>query len=142
MDQFLSAVFAGTSRGAIYALVALGLVLVWRGAGVINFAQMGQAMFSTYVASSMIMNGYSYWVAFFVALVVGTILGAVVDLLVMRPLSGKRSSAMLASPAMRGTIPVIASLASAISANHSSYLSFGGSKGNAIKSANCAVIGN
>ncbi len=110
MDQFLSAVFAGTSRGAIYALVALGLVLVWRGAGVINFAQMGQAMFSTYVASTLIMNGYSYWIAFFVALVVGIILGAAVDLIVMRPLSGKRSSAMLSSPAMRGTIPVIASL--------------------------------
>jgi len=110
MDQLLSAIFAGTSRGAIYALVALGIVLVWRGAGVINFAQMGQAMFSTYVASNLIMHGTSYWVAFVVALIVGTALGAAVDLLVMRPLSGKRSSAMMASPAMRGTIPVIASL--------------------------------
>jgi branched-chain amino acid transport system permease protein len=71
---------------------------------------MGQAMFSTYVASTLIKNDYSYWSAFFVALVVGTVLGAVVDLLVMRPLSGKRSSAMMSSPAMRGTIPVIASL--------------------------------
>ena len=110
MEQFLTAVFAGTASGSIYALVALGLVLVWRGAGVMNFAQMGQAMFSTYVASTLIMNGYSYWVAFFVALAVGTTLGTAVDLLVMRPLSGKRSSAMLASPAMRGIVPVIASL--------------------------------
>ena len=110
MDQFLSAIFAGTASGSIYALVALGLVLVWRGAGVINFAQMGQAMFSTYVASTLIMHEYSYWFAFFVALVVGTTLGGAVDLIVMRPLSGKRSSKMLASPAMRGTIPVIASL--------------------------------
>lgn len=110
MDLFLSAIFAGAASGSIYALVALGLVLVWRGAGVVNFAQMGQAMFSTYVASTLIMHGYSYWVAFLVALLVGTVLGAVVDLLVMRPLSGKRGSAMLASPAMRGTVPVIASL--------------------------------
>lgn len=110
MDQFLSAIFAGTSRGAIYALVALGIVLVWRGAGVINFAQMGQAMFSTYVASTLIMHEYSYWLAFLAALAVGTALGAAVDLLVMRPLSGRRGSAMLASPAMRGTIPIIASL--------------------------------
>jgi branched-chain amino acid transport system permease protein len=95
MEQFLTAVFAGTASGSIYALVALGLVLVWRGAGVINFAQMGQAMFSTYVASTLIMNGYSYWVAFFVALAVGTTLGTAVDLLVMRPLSGNRSSAMV-----------------------------------------------
>lgn len=110
MDQFLSAVFAGIASGSIYALVALGLVLVWRGAGVINFAQMGQAMFSTYVASTLIMHEFSYWLAFIAALIVGTALGAAVDLLVMRPLSGKRSSTMLASPAMRGTVPIIASL--------------------------------
>ena len=60
MEQFLSAVFAGTASGSIYALVALGLVLVWRGAGVINFAQMGQAMFSTYVASTMIITTSEY----------------------------------------------------------------------------------
>ena len=41
MDTFLSAIFAGTSHGAIYALAALGLVLVWRGAGVVNFALPG-----------------------------------------------------------------------------------------------------
>lgn len=110
MDQFLSAVFAGAANGSIYALVALGLVLVWRGAGVINFAQMGQAMFSTYVASTFIMHQYSYWIAFFIALLVGTLLGTIIDLIVMRPLSSRRGSVILSSPAMRGTVPVIASL--------------------------------
>jgi branched-chain amino acid transport system permease protein len=110
MDTFLTAVFTGTSRGAIYALVAIGLVLVWRGAGVVNFAQMGQAMFSTYVASTLVINGYSYWLAFLVALIVGSILGILVDLLVMRPLSNKKGSELLDSQAMKSTIPVIASL--------------------------------
>ena len=110
MDLFLSASFSGLARGAVYALVALGLVLVWRGAGVINFAQMGQAMFSTYIASTLLMHGQSYWVAFFVALISGATLGAVVDLAVMRPLSRKRRSEALNSPSMRATIPVIASL--------------------------------
>ena len=44
MDTFLAALFSGTSRGAVYALVALGLVIVWRGAGILNYAQMGQPM--------------------------------------------------------------------------------------------------
>jgi branched-chain amino acid transport system permease protein len=110
MEIFLSAIFSGTSRGAIYALAALGLVLVWRGAGVVNFAQMGQAMFTTYIASTLIGHHYSYWLAFIVALISGGILGAFVDLSVMRPLSRKRSSNFLDSPAMRSTIPVIASL--------------------------------
>ena len=110
MDTFLAALFSGTSRGAIYALVALGLVIVWRGAGVVNFAQMGQAMFSTYIASTLIQNGNSYCVGFFVALFAGAALGALLDILVMRPLSNKKKTELLSSESMRAAIPVIASL--------------------------------
>lgn len=110
MDTFLAALFSGTSRGAVYALVALGLVIVWRGAGVVNFAQMGQAMFSTYIASTLIQNGNSYWIGFFVALISGAILGALLDILVMRPLSNKKRTELLSSESMRAAVPVIASL--------------------------------
>jgi branched-chain amino acid transport system permease protein len=110
MDTFLAALFSGTSRGAIYALVALGLVIVWRGAGIVNFAQMGQAMFSTYIASTLITNGNSYWVGFFVALFAGAAMGALLDILVMRPLSNKKKSELLSSESMRAAVPVIASL--------------------------------
>ena len=110
MDTFLAALFSGTSRGAIYALVALGLVIVWRGAGIVNFAQMGQAMFSTYIASTLITNGNSYWVAFFVALFAGAAMGALLDILVMRPLSNKKKSELLSSDSMRAAVPVIATL--------------------------------
>lgn len=110
MDTFLAALFSGTSRGAIYALVALGLVIVWRGAGIVNFAQMGQAMFSTYIASTLITNGNSYWVGFFVALFAGAAMGALLDILVMRPLSNKKKSELLSSESMRAAIPVIATL--------------------------------
>jgi branched-chain amino acid transport system permease protein len=110
MNTFLSAIFSGTARGAIFALVALGLVIVWRGAGVVNFAQMGQAMFSTYIASTLIINGNSYWVGFVVALIAGAALGSILDILVMRPLSNKKKTELLASESMRAAIPVIASL--------------------------------
>ena len=110
MNLFLSAIFSGTARGAVYAVVALGLVLVWRGAGIINFAQMGQAMFTTYIASTLIISGKNYWIAFFVAAIAGAILGALIDLLVMRPLSRAHRAEALNSPAMKASIPVIASL--------------------------------
>jgi branched-chain amino acid transport system permease protein len=110
MNTFLAALSSGTSRGAIFALVALGLVIVWRGAGIVNFAQMGQAMFSTYIASTLITNGSSYWVGFFVALLSGAALGALLDLLVMRPLSNKKKNELLSSESMRAAVPVIASL--------------------------------
>ena len=110
MNTFLAALSLGTSRGAIFALVALGLVIVWRGAGIVNFAQMGQAMFSTYIASTLITNGYSYWLAFFAALLSGAVLGALLDILIMRPLSNKKQSELLSSESMRAAVPVIASL--------------------------------
>jgi branched-chain amino acid transport system permease protein len=110
MDTFLAALFSGTARGAIFALVALGLVIVWRGAGIVNFAQMGQAMFSTYIASTLISNGNSYWVGFIVALLSGAVLGSVIDILVMRPLSNKKKTELLSSESMRAAVPVLASL--------------------------------
>ena len=110
MDSLLTAIFSGTAQGSIYAMVSLGLVLVWRGAGVVNFAQMGQAMFTTYIASQMIQNEYSYWTAFVVALVAGGLLGALVDLGLMRPLTSRKNSQFLNSQSMRSAIPIIASL--------------------------------
>lgn len=110
MNTFLSALFSGVSSGAIYSLVALGLVIVWRGAGIVNFAQMGQAMFSTYIASSLIIAGYSYWVGFIVAIFAGAAIGALLDILVMRPLSNKKRTELLSSESMRAAVPVIASL--------------------------------
>jgi branched-chain amino acid transport system permease protein len=110
MNTFLAALSLGTSRGATFALVALGLVIVWRGAGIVNFAQMGQAMFSTYIASTLITNGYSYWIAFFGALLSGAVLGALLDIFIMRPLSNKKQSELLSSESMRAAVPVIASL--------------------------------
>lgn len=110
MDTLLAAIFSGASRGAIYALVALGLVIIWRGAGIVNFAQMGQAMFSTYIASTLITNGNSYWVGFTVAILAGASLGALLDILVMRPLSNKKKTELLSSESMRAAVPVIASL--------------------------------
>jgi branched-chain amino acid transport system permease protein len=71
---------------------------------------MGQAMFSTYIASTLIMNEYSYWLAFFVAIAAGALLGVFLDLVVMRPLSNKKQTELLSSQSMRSAVPVIASL--------------------------------
>lgn len=75
-----------------------------------NFAQMGQAMFTTYIASQLIQHDYSYWSAFVVALFSGAVLGALVDLGLMRPLTSRKNLKSLNSESMRTAIPVIASL--------------------------------
>lgn len=45
----------GLAMGAIYALVALGFVLIYRAVGVVNFAQGDFAMLPTYVAISFVL---------------------------------------------------------------------------------------
>jgi branched-chain amino acid transport system permease protein len=88
MQQFLNVTLSGISQGAIYAAFALALVLIWRSTRIINFAQGSMAMFTTYLALTLIENGMSYWVGFAVALLGGLLLGAGVERVVMRPVEG------------------------------------------------------
>ena len=54
MTQFITAVLTSLSSGAIYALMALALVLVWRSTRVVNFALAGQAVLTTYIGYEVI----------------------------------------------------------------------------------------
>ena len=67
---------AGLASGAIYAALALALVLIHRATGVINFAQGEMAMFTTYIAWTLTANhGWSYWPAFVATLLFAFALG-------------------------------------------------------------------
>ncbi len=87
MAQFFQQVVAGLSSGAIYAALALALVLIHRATGVINFAQGEMAMFTTYIAWTLNENhGFSYWPAFAATLVVAFIGGVAIQRTVIRPI--------------------------------------------------------
>ena len=59
--EFFEQMVAGLSNGSIYATLALALVLIHRATGVINFAQGEMAMFSTYIAWSLVtQHGFAY----------------------------------------------------------------------------------
>lgn len=88
MGRLLGLTLNGVTYGMIYAAVAMGLVLIWRATRVINFAQGAMAMFTTYLAATLIDHGINYWVAFAVALLTGLALGATVELVLIRPLRG------------------------------------------------------
>ncbi len=89
MVEFLQFTLSGVSFGMIYAVVALSLVLIWRGTRLLNYAQGGMAMFTTYVAIEVIYRTGSYWAGFVVALATGAVLGAVCQLTVIRPTLNK-----------------------------------------------------
>jgi branched-chain amino acid transport system permease protein len=87
--EFLQFTLSGIVFGMIYAAIALSLVLIWRGTRLLNFAQGGMAMFTTYVAIEVIYKTHSYWAGFVIALVAGLVLGAACELTVIRPTVGK-----------------------------------------------------
>jgi branched-chain amino acid transport system permease protein len=87
--EFLQFTLSGVVFGMIYAAVALSLVLIWRGTRLLNYAQGGMAMFTTFVALEVIYRTGSYWAGFVVALAAGIVLGAVCELTVIRPTINK-----------------------------------------------------
>jgi len=79
----------GITAGAIYASIALGLVLIWRSTRVVNFAAGAMAMISAFVALTVIDSGASYWLALAAALGVGFVFGGVVERVLVRPVESK-----------------------------------------------------
>jgi branched-chain amino acid transport system permease protein len=88
VSRFIDLTLNGIANGAIYAAVALSLVLIWRATRILNFAQAGMLMFTTFIAWAVIDSGASYWVGFVVALAAGLALGAIVERIVIRPVEG------------------------------------------------------
>src|SRR6202161_85879 len=85
MHQFWQQIFSGLAVGAIYASVALALVMIYRSTDLVNFAQGEMAMFSTYIAWTLVNAGLPFWLAFLVTLVISFIGGMVIERVVIRP---------------------------------------------------------
>jgi len=85
MLKFITAVLTSLTTGSIYALMSTALVLVWRSTRVINFAQAGQAVLTTYIGYEVIVRSGSYWVGLIMAIVAGAVIGAAIDRFFMRP---------------------------------------------------------
>jgi branched-chain amino acid transport system permease protein len=85
VTNFIDYLLGGISSGAIIGLMALALVLVWRSTRVVNFAQVGQAMFTTFIALTIRDLTGSWWIGLIVAMISGLIVGVIVHFLVIRP---------------------------------------------------------
>lgn len=77
MGRFLQYALAGLSAGSLYALVALGLVLIYRSTRVLNFAHGDLATFGTFVAFAAITGSMSFWIALPLAILVGAVIAVV-----------------------------------------------------------------
>lgn len=82
-------IVSGIALGAIYGLVALGIVLIFKATGVLNFAQGESIMLSTFVAFSLLKWGVPYWLVVILTLVAGTAFGMLIERLIIRRFVGK-----------------------------------------------------
>lgn len=90
MEKIVEVLLNGLSMGAIYALLALGFVLIFKSTGVINFAQGELAMVGAFICYSFAtLLGLPYLYAFIIALIGGGILGAVVYQIFFRRMVGE-----------------------------------------------------
>lgn len=85
MHELLQQLFSGLAAGSIYASVALALVMIYRSTDLVNFAQGEMAMFSTYIAWTLVNAGLPFWGAFAITLIVSFVGGMLIERVVIRP---------------------------------------------------------
>jgi len=83
---FLEVLIGGLLAGVMYALVALGFVLIYKASGVFNFAQGAMVFFAALTFVSLLERGWNFWLALVVTLAVMVVLGLVTERVVLRPL--------------------------------------------------------
>ena len=89
MELFLQRLADGVSEGGIYALIALGLVIIYRGTGHLNFAQGEMALFATYCVYQFGEWGIPIGIAVFLGMGVGFVVGAATEVALVRPVGAK-----------------------------------------------------
>src|ERR1700675_921797 len=85
MQELLQQVISGIASGGIFASLALALVLIYNAMGLVNFAQGEMAMFSTFIAFTLIDHGLSYWIVLPATLVIAFVGGVLIQRIVIRP---------------------------------------------------------
>ncbi len=94
MELFLQRLFDGLSQGSVYSLIALGLVIIYRGTGHLNFAQGEMALFCTYVVYQAGEWGIPLGIALPIGMLVGFVMGATVEVTLIRPVAKKSQFAV------------------------------------------------
>ena len=106
MQNVLEVTFNGLSTGMIYALIALGFVLIFKSTGILNFAQGELAMVGAFLCFTFAgILDVPYAAAFVVSLVLAAVFGGVVELVFFRRMVGEH---------MFSTVMVTVGLASVI----------------------------
>jgi branched-chain amino acid transport system permease protein len=86
LNFFFEVLIGGLLSGIMYALVALGFVLIYKASGVFNFAQGSMVFFAALTCVSLTELGLPLWTAILVTIGVMALLGLAIERFVLRPL--------------------------------------------------------
>ncbi|MEO0360840.1 MAG: branched-chain amino acid ABC transporter permease [Pseudomonadota bacterium] len=86
MELFLQQLVSGLATGAIYACMALSVVMIYQAIHHLNFAQGEMAMFSTFIAWQLLQWGLPYWAVFILAIAISFVGGFMVERIVFKPI--------------------------------------------------------
>src|SRR5690606_6654864 len=86
MERFIFLTLDGVAVGAVYAAFALSLVLIWRAARIMNFAQGAISVAAAYVAWTVGSRAGGWWLGLLIAPLVGALLGVLMERTVLRRL--------------------------------------------------------
>ncbi len=96
MDRFLQLTVTGLSNGMVYALVALGFVIIYKSSDVINFAQGELLLFGAYLTFMFVAQFGLHWsIGIVLTLLTAVGIGVLVERLVLRPLIGEPVISMI-----------------------------------------------
>src|SRR5580765_1508717 len=88
MELFTNQVLAGVATGAIYACMALAVVMIYQAIDHLNFAQGEMAMFSTFISWQLMQWGIPYWWAFLATLIISFAGGILIERLLFNSVAG------------------------------------------------------
>ena len=86
MNFFLETLVSGLLAGVMYALVAIGFVLIYKASGVFNFAQGSILLFAALTYVSLTEKGAPVWLALVITILALILGAALIERLVLRPL--------------------------------------------------------
>ncbi|MBW1920496.1 MAG: branched-chain amino acid ABC transporter permease, partial [Deltaproteobacteria bacterium] len=90
MEKIIEIVFSGFYTGAIYALIALGFVLIFKSTGILNFAQGELCMIGAFICYNFAtLFNWPYLLSFMTAVAIGVLVGVLIDILIFRRMVGE-----------------------------------------------------
>lgn len=90
MTILLSALATGLGQGAVYALIAVSFVIIYRATGVLNFAQPALLILGTFATSVLATQaGLPYWIAVPIGMLLIAVLSAGIERVAIRPMVGR-----------------------------------------------------